>query len=271
MAKNYRKILRAEADKLASNAKSPFDNTTAKGDGREDLILAFLRERVGSAFGVTKGEIIDSVGKSTGEYDAIIYDQRAASAVASEGNRAVVRVEAVAATVEVKSILETKHLKELFAHQNKEILQLLRFYRPTPWLRALGKFTKSWDDTERVFAAGLCPMMHHENIPTVVSFVFAFSGLGMDSVGEWLQFPGVDVICVLGSYTVAKQRIGFSANPPDLQIWAEQEDALGAFLFLIEDCLEKHIESRQWVAPEWRRYFFSPELLQAESRKTGRS
>ncbi len=243
------------------------DHPTAKGDGREELVREFLRQRVGSAFGVVKGEIIDSVGKSTGEFDAIIYDQRTAASVTAVGDREAVRVEAAVATVEVKSNLSTDDLKELFAKQNKEILQLNRFYRATSTLRAMGRFTKSWTQTEKIFASGLNPLLHHESIPAVVSFVFAFEGPRKETVADYIQFPFVDVVTVLGKYTVAKPHLGFSANPPgDPMLWAEGEDALGGFLFLVEECLENYLEARDWVAPAWRRYFFSPETLRAEQR-----
>ncbi len=266
MAANYRETLRIAGKHLAADALTALGNTTARGDKREELVCTFLRDRVGTAFGVTKGEVIDSVGKTTGEYDAIIFDSRVAPSIATEAGRQVVRVEAVVATVEVKSELKTEHLEKMFTRQNKEILQLNRFYNPTKALRPLLAWKKTADQTKQVLDEGINPMDHYESIPSIVSFVLGLSGPKMNTIERWLQFPGVDVVCVLGKYTAAKNPIGFASNPPDLVLWAEEEDALGAFLYLVETALENHLEARTWVAPQWRRYFFSPEVISAEQR-----
>jgi hypothetical protein len=268
MATNYREILRREGRKLAARAELSLDHPTARGDGREALVRKFLRRRIGSSFGVAKAEVIDSKGRTTGEFDAVIYDKRTAAAVAIEAGRKAVRVEAVAATIEVKSELKSAHLDEVFQRSNKDLLQLTRFYEPSMLLRAVGPTAPDWAKTETLLHEGLNAMLHHQNIPEVVSFVFGFGGVSKETTIPQLQLLGVDVICVLGSYVVAKQNIGFSGNPPALELWAEGEDALGAFLFLVERCLDNYLDSTRWVSPLWRRYFFSPEVVKAERTPT---
>lgn len=66
-----------------------FDHPTAKGDGREDLLRRFLAERVGTTFGVSKAEVVDSEGNTSGELDVVIFDQSVASCLiwsVSSGN-----------------------------------------------------------------------------------------------------------------------------------------------------------------------------------------
>lgn len=277
MAKNYRDIFRTESAKLKALAASSFDHPTAKGDSREELVREFLRPRIGTAFGIEKAEIVDSDGRTTGEYDAVVFDARTGGALASEGGRRVVRVESAVLTIEIKSQLRHDDLKELFTHQNKELLQLHRRYRPTQELlnlqhlqRAALPFKNSEvanDDakrharTEAMFKDGLLAMMHHESIPEVSSFVFGFEGCAVDGTQPYLQFPGVDVVSILGEYTVAKENVGFPANPPGLLLWAEGDDALGAFVFLIERCLDLYLEGRRWVSPAWERYFLQSRTL----------
>lgn len=259
MAKNYRDALRTLGRKLAANSESVLEHPTARGDHREEVFLDALRVRLGSSFAAVKSEVIDSSGRSTGEYDAVIYDNRTGSCVTEEHGRHLVRIESVVATVEIKSSLETKHLNDLFAHQNKEILQLTRYYEPN-WVLKLARATDS-DGLQRDVKAlnsGINPMGHYETIPQIVSLVFAFGGLSLDTMNHHVQLPGIDAVCVLGKYTVAKAKLGYSDNPAQVQLWAEGDDALGAFFFLIEQVQAHYLEALQFVQPLWRRYFLAP-------------
>ena len=229
VAKNYRDALRTLSRKLRGNSESVLDHPTARGDHREGLFVDALRVRLGATFDAVKAEVIDSDGRSTGEYDAVIYDKRTGACVAAEDGRRVIRVESVVATVEIKSVLKTSHLEELFSLQNKEMLQLTRYYEPTAELQfaRLGDPEGLQRDVNAL-RNGVNAMMHYETIPQVVSLVFAFSGLSSDTIGQHLQLPSIDAVCVLDKYAAAKRELGYSANPPQLEMWAEGEDALGA-------------------------------------------
>lgn len=262
MAKNYPEALRTIARKLSAASESSLTHPTGRGDHREQLFLAELRVRLGSAFDAVKAEIIDSHGRSAGEYDAVVYDNRTGACVTEESGRRIIRVESAIATIEVKSALETKHLEKLFAHQNKEILQLNRHYDAT-WELRFARSSRPDQlarDIEKL-QAGINPMDSYENVPQVVSLIFAFDGLSAETMGHHLQLPGIDAVCVLNKYTVAKARLGYSSNPSDGELWAEGEDALGAFFFLIEQAQENYLEGTRFVRPQWRRYFFAPEPL----------
>jgi len=253
---SWREAIRNESESLLANAKTALNHSGAKGDGRESLLRSVLQRHLGANFGVTKGEIVDSRGKGTGEIDLIVYDRRAGACVVEFGGRRVIRVESVVCTVEVKSTLQTKDLEDLFHHQNKELLQLMRFYRPTPMLDLVTRFKKSIEDTGRILQKeGVSPFTHYENIPSIPSFVFAYDGISTATAAGQLQFPGVDVICVLGKYTIAKNNLGFFTNPPDLVQWAEGADALGGFLFLVEQAVERFTEASAFVRPFWQNYF----------------
>jgi hypothetical protein len=266
MAKNYRDALQTLSRKLKADAESVLDHPTARGDHREELFLEMLRVRLGSSFDVVKAEVIDSHGRSTGEYDAVIYDRCTGSCVTEEHGRWLIRVESVVATVEIKSDLESKHLKELFVHQNKEILQLTRHYVPT-WELELARFGNpgGLERDQEKLKSGVNPMDHFENIPAVASFVFAFGGLSKDTVAQHIPLPGIDAVCVLNKYTMAKTKLGYSDNPSQVQMWAEGADALGAFFFLIEQAQEHHIEAMRFVRPLWRRYFLAPTAISTPS------
>ena len=85
-----------------------FAHPTAKGDGREDIIRKKVEQRVGTTFGVTKAEVIDSMGHSSSEHDFVIYDQSTSSCLHDMLNRRVIRVESLAVTTEVKTELDAK-------------------------------------------------------------------------------------------------------------------------------------------------------------------
>ena len=68
MAKDYREAIRIVGRKLLSGAESALDNPTGKGESREDLVRRMLATRMGSSFAVSKAEVIDSAGRTTGEF-----------------------------------------------------------------------------------------------------------------------------------------------------------------------------------------------------------
>lgn len=105
MASGFQAANRALSRLLLAEAEAVgvFGHKSALGDGREALVRRFLAERVGATFGVTKAEVVDSYGATSGELDVVIYDQRVASCLSVLGERRIVRAEAVAVTIEVKS------------------------------------------------------------------------------------------------------------------------------------------------------------------------
>ncbi|WP_437839259.1 DUF6602 domain-containing protein [Sorangium sp. So ce1153] len=268
MARPYREIIRIESDKMRAAAVSAFDHPTGKGDHREDLVRGMLSERIGSAFDVVKAEVIDSFDNTTGEYDAVIFDHRTASCVLSEAGRKVVRVESVVMTIEIKSRLETEHLKETLRRGNKQLSSLRRCYSPNQVLRAKGPDAPNWDETQKIFRDGLSPLCAHVSIPEVINCVFAFDGITLNAAANELCHPMVDAVCVLGRYTVAKNRGGFEHDGSELIVMGENEDALGGFLQLIETVLERYLESRFWVSPDWRRYYAASSNIDATGSRS---
>lgn len=258
MADNYIELCRKLSRSMEAESQKVgiLGHPTAKGDGREDAVCGFLRDRVGTTFGVSKAEVIDSRGCTTGEYDCAIYDQSIAASLHVEDKRRVVRVEALAMTVEVKSELRSEHADELWGN-NKGLIQLTRFYKPTPLLsivlRVLPQDKR--DEAATMFRDGLHPFMRHQDVPAIVSGFFAFDGPEVNTAAQYMSHPGVDFICVLNKYTIAKGNLGTSLNMGRPILYGEGIDALGAFLHVTEMILQNFRASRTFVWPDTARYY----------------
>jgi hypothetical protein len=269
MASSQAEIDQALSRLLIEKAKAigVFDHPTAKGDGREDILRELIADRVGTTFGVTKAEVIDSDGRSSAEHDAVVYDQSIASCLNVMGHRRVVRIESLVMTIEIKSNLDAAAIDQTLTAIDRGLLQLRRFYQPTSALKLAETAARmpnmgnpvaaaEFDETARVFAEGLNPMSAHKDIPAVVNVVFAYKGPALNTAVEYLARPSIDIICVVGEYTVAKQGFGFNTmNPKDAVVWGLGENALGAFLYVVEGALQQYWRSRRWVSPNPYRYY----------------
>jgi len=232
-------------------------------------------------FDVTKAEIIDSVGRTSGEIDLVVYDQlTAAPCLNVTGERRVVKAESVTVTIEVKSRLDADTWRVEY-DRLASLGALKRFFAPRPLLQTFASALPDWPESQRALDAGLSPLEDHMEIPAFVSAYFGFDGPSIAGIQSFVQTPGIDLVCVLGKYTVAKRRPGFDkmANGGEggqPYIWAEGDDALGAFLVIIH-ALGRFRNSRDLVAPISRYYrpraieysFFA--IARAPSRSSRRS
>jgi hypothetical protein len=239
MASSFRETYQALSRQLDQQARAAgvFDHPTAKGDVREKLLRDFLAERVGTTFGVSKAEVVDSKGFTSGELDIVIYDQSVASCLNVLGERRIVRAEAVVATIEVKSQFSPSTWVDEHLRVRDGIGRLTRFYRPAPLLSVMKGFLPKevWAKSEEIFANGLSTLDDHQDIPAVVSAYFGFQGPSEDAVQPFIEGPLLDAVCVLGRYTIAKKKVGFNKRANGTEdtlgyIWGRGDDALGAFV-----------------------------------------
>lgn len=270
MASSFRETNRALSKLLTEQARAigVFDHPTAKGDGREDLLRKFLSDRVGTTFGVAKAEVVDCRGTTSGELDGVIYDQRVASCLSVLGERRVVRAEAVVVAIEIKSLFRAGTAEDEHDRILNGIGRLQRFYRPSALMRPLmWRLTPDHAaDAEDLFRNGLSTLDDHQNaaIPSVVSAFFGFDGPRLEDARAFVDTPLVDVLCVLGKYTVARKRVGFDKKANGTEegrgyVWSEGDDALGAFLHVIEGALDRAIDTRQLVHPSPTAYYSPPD------------
>lgn len=77
-----------------------------KGGEREQSLTKFFRERLPERFGVTSGEVVDLNGQTGPQLDILIYDRYADFAFNS-GNQSILAAEALLASIEIKSRLNS--------------------------------------------------------------------------------------------------------------------------------------------------------------------
>jgi len=265
MARSYLDICRTLGRTLRAKAQEAgvFDHPDGKGDERENVAKDFLRPRLGTLFDITKGEVIDSDGRSTTELDAVIYDKSVGSCVHDGSTRQVVRVESVALTVEVKSILKKEGAEETERKLHDRLLQMQRYYRGTDQLAlaqtaqelAARRMGREPTDLHAPLAAGICALQSHQDIPCVVNVLFAFDGpANAETAASYMHGTFIDAIFVLDKYTIVKKSIGQNTLNQELLLWSSGEDAVAGLFDVIEHVLYLFRRGTYWATPDMMRY-----------------
>lgn len=266
-ALTFREAIRLENAQVNALAKIASGNTTAKGDQGEDLIINAINKRLGSGFHAAKGEIIDAHGNATPEIDCIIYDSSVCAVVSDTwSGRKLVRIESVVMTIQIRARLDIAYLKEMQKSHFHDTQDIRRYYRETLNL-SLIRGGKREAQTKSILEHGVMMKWHEADIPQVVSCVLGYSAQ-FDIRGAWpyVNEVGTDYICVLDKFLIGSKNPGFPDNPMQPAIYETGADSFLAFLGVMELALEQYAFSRQWVLPEWRRYYQRP---QTETSETG--
>lgn len=132
-----------------------FGNGGDTGEAREQGLVKFLEDRLPDRYHVARGEVVDVAGEQSGQTDILIYDGSTAAPLLSGKNGLVLLpVEAVLASIEVKSSLSSDELRKSALGIGK-----LRSLRPygSPWGLARRNGTPADD-----------------GLPTFFSTVFAY-------------------------------------------------------------------------------------------------
>lgn len=255
MADDFLDIYRTLGRGLHAKAEEAgiFKHKSAKGDGRENVFTDFLQRRIGSAFGVTKGEVVDSNGESSDELDAVVYDRTVSASLHDQRARRVLRVETVAVVVEVRSHLQASSQPAEEEKIASGIGRLRRYYRPLPMLSGFLRMNNEEERqrSQQMFREGLAALEAYQAVPRVVHAFFGFDGPQIRTIRAFADAPHVDIVCVNRKYTLAKEKPGF---PPQLSgskalLAGEGEDALGAFVEQIDQALQRFHDARCFVAP----------------------
>ena len=86
-----------------------------KGGETEDKVREFLNGHMPKRFHATKGFVIDADSQMSDHQDVIIYDAQSSFVYKYDGANQIVSADAVAAIMEVKSVLNKSQLEEAFA------------------------------------------------------------------------------------------------------------------------------------------------------------
>ena len=98
---------------IATSKSSDFTgHSLEKGLSNEEIIRSLLREFLPKTYGVAKGKVANSLGKSSRQSDIIVYDALRCPNLFIDRNRnQVLPVEGVYAVIEVKTELNHSKLK----------------------------------------------------------------------------------------------------------------------------------------------------------------
>lgn len=124
--------LRAVAEELACahRVSSAYGNSTGKGDMREAAFHEWLKEFLPATLAVSKGEIIDSTGRRSREFDCIIHLPSCVPRIFGRAGRRIVPVEEVLLVLEVKSTLRAEDVR-VFSDSLAALGEFERFFNPS--------------------------------------------------------------------------------------------------------------------------------------------
>lgn len=138
--------------KLMADAQSGYPHKSGRGDHREEILTRFLQERLPATVALTKGHIADSDGRTTSEFDIILYNPLACLMIThGSEKRKVVPVECVQAVIEVRSHLNRAAIVDV-SQKMGELSKLKRYYNATALsslLRVSSAFSVPVDATNR--------------------------------------------------------------------------------------------------------------------------
>lgn len=130
-----------------------------KGDNRENIVKDFLEKYLHKRFGVVKGEIMATNGKTSKQQDVIIYDFGRCPLLYNEKEIQVLPVEGVYVVIEVKSTLDEK--------------ELIKSIKNISSVKKLPK--KAFIDEKSVIESFICELGEKKNYFNTMGILFAFS------------------------------------------------------------------------------------------------
>jgi hypothetical protein len=109
---NVRKLFGDAAASMAAKFEesTAFTHQGAKGSNREEILRAFLRERVPERFGIARGQIVGPDSPDSRESDVILYDKNICAPILPSRDAQIFPVEGVSGIIEVKSTLTKNEL-----------------------------------------------------------------------------------------------------------------------------------------------------------------
>lgn len=169
---------RVKALLAASEEASAIPHAATLGQLREEILINFFRSLIPQSLSITSGIICDAKGRVSRQTDFIVKNDRALPSIVMSDMVAIVPVEAVHLTAEIKSTLKTEHLSKLTGDRaSLNVLELATWPLPPPNISI--------------------------KIPSVV---IAFeSDVAVDTLKDWLDKENdVVSICVVGKYSLSK-------------------------------------------------------------------
>jgi hypothetical protein len=164
---------------------SAYGHSGTKGNLRETILIDTIKSMAPDYINVCKGEICDSTGSRSPEFDIIIsYNSNAMKLFSSSGNN-VIPIESVLAVIEVKSTLAEDHLTK-FNNDLSILNKFNRYYEPSGIYQRIIDQTKdnlSNKYKERAIKANET----FEGVTKIIGGVFSFESPAGGTAKEWTK------------------------------------------------------------------------------------
>jgi hypothetical protein len=193
---------------------------------RENDLIDTLRAVAPEDLRFIKGEVCDSHGRRSPEFDVVVSYRSDAIRLFNSPANQVVPVETVLAVMEIKSVLSKDSIVKLDS-DIKSLNSFERYYQPTSSYQYVGDITGN-----KEYAAfpgrPITPAQHLYGVTRVIGSLFAFEAPKMETVKQWLAEaqiqPNFALICVLGDF-IAVRNIETSS----WEVVKAGEDSFGAY------------------------------------------
>ena len=178
LGQHYRNV----SDYLLSQYRlsSSYGHRGSKGNIREDFLTRTLKEMAHDHVRLVKGEVCDSNGSRSPEFDIIIsYMSNVVRLFSSEITR-VLPVESVLSVLEVKSILSKDSIIK-FNSDMKSLNSFQRFYTPSPTYKALCEMRGTTEYTN-IEGHAISPKSRAQGIGSIIGGIIAFDAPKVDII-----------------------------------------------------------------------------------------
>ncbi len=185
---------------LTSNSRLAEDyaNPSGIGDHREEGLIEILRSKLPSDFLLSKGEIVDSSGNRTSEFDVIIHLRSNTPQFLSLADRKVIPCEDVVCVGEVKSVGEKEGMLK-FAENVRRLNSLNRYFKATEEYKTISKILGS-ANPDQIFSSPISCDKNERGVPGIMAFYFAYESPTIETVKKY--FDGVALPSNLFAYFV---------------------------------------------------------------------
>lgn len=226
-----------------------YKNRSGKGDIREDNLISCLKEILPELIGLTKGEVVDSSGRKSPEFDIVMYLRNSGIFRSySTPNRKVIPIEEILAVVEVKSFLKKEHIST-FLKSLETIGSYDRFYDETETYQTINKILGGKSD---IFSTPVPANQSRRGIGRIRGFIFAYESSDIATLNGYLSdFESKNSPISILVLNKALWVPDIEANNWDLFIG---EDSFMLFLNILLRVCE---QSQRWthVVPNYKEYF----------------
>ena len=230
---------------------SSYSHRGSKGLLRENLLIEMFRSISNDYVHLTKGEICDSTGRRSPEFDIIISHQSSALRVFSSPSHNVLPVETVLGIIEVKTKLSPEAVRT-FNEALKVVNGFERFFVTTEIYQQLGRITGN-NEFQSFVGKPLKPTDHVRGVGRIVGGIFAYESDSLDSVKGFLNDlkpeTNFGFICVLNQFIALPipGQAGWTYSPLG-------HDTLSGVATIFNELIGDISEREQHIKPDSLRY-----------------